>query len=131
MTYRLLPHTADLRAAIDAATPGDLYDTAVQLVREILIGQGQVRPRRERRIRLDTDDLGERVFRFVRELLYLYDSEGFLPSAVARQDPLAVAGESFDPERHDSQHQVKALTRHGYIFRQDGDGFHIELVFDL
>jgi SHS2 domain-containing protein len=42
-----------------------------------------------------------------------------------------VAGEPFDPARHGIEHQVKALTRHGFVFRPTAAGYHVEMVLDL
>lgn len=137
MPYRLLPHTADLRAELEAPDAAGLYQAAADLVREVVAGDSPVEPREERAIELPAaGDDRERFFRFVRELVYLYDAEGFLPAEVELGDPPRVLGERFDPERHHSERQVKAVTRHGFRFEAvaagTGDGrLRAELVFDL
>jgi SHS2 domain-containing protein len=131
MGFRLLPHTADLRAVLEAADRPELYRVAAELVCFILVGSSPVAAVERREIALEAVDEPERLFRFVRELLFLYDVEAFLPAAVSFGDPLTVRGEVFDPARHASEHQVKAVTRHGYVFRQGPFGYHVELVFDL
>jgi SHS2 domain-containing protein len=73
----------------------------------------------------------EQLFRFIRELLYVHDTQRFVPSALASIEPLAVAGETFDERRHVVEHGVKALTRHGYVYVESERGFHVEMVFDL
>lgn len=132
MSYRLLPHTADLRAELDAPTLDELYASAVALVREIMVGRSPVITSRQRLIPWEVDDPGERFFRFVRELIYLYDAEGFVPGN-SRLEGLgaSVGGERFDPERHECHHQVKALTRHGFVFECRPNSYRAELVFDL
>lgn len=131
MGYRLLPHTADLRVAIEAPDLPGLYQAAVDMVRAVLVGASPVAPAAERTLALAAPDDAERFFRFVRELLYLYDVEGFLPASVILSEPLRVWGEAYDPDRHLSEHQVKAVTRHGYVFRIEPDGIYAELVLDL
>lgn len=132
MSYRLLPHTADLRAALIAPSLDELYASAVALVREIIVGPSVVNPVQERAVEWDSRDPAERFFRFVRELLYLYDAEGFVPTTCRLdQHGAIVAGDRFDPARHESHHQVKALTRHGFMFEPTGAGYRSELVFDL
>lgn len=132
MGYRLLPHTADLRAVIEAPDRAGLYQAAVDLVREVVAGDSPVGGGEERAIEPAGGDERERFFRFVRELVYLYDAEGFLPRAVSADGgPLRVHGERFDPRRHHSERQLKAVTRHGLRLEEDGGGLRAELVFDL
>ena len=73
----------------------------------------------------------ERFFRFVRELFYLFDVELLLPAEVAGSGPWQVGGEGFDAMRHTVEHQVKALTRHGYRYERGPAGYRAELVLDL
>jgi SHS2 domain-containing protein len=164
-----------------------LYQSAADLVREILVGSSVVASGEERCLAVEGADDGERFFRFVRGLLYLYDCEGFLPARVAGADgrsevggvgevgvggkvrasgemgasgevggteegaggevggvgevaaggdvggsgEVCVYGEPFDATRHASEHQVKAVTRHGYRFERTPAGYEAELLFDL
>lgn len=132
MSYHLLPHTADLRAALAASSLDELYASSVALVREIIVGRSSVRTVQQRLIPWQVADPSERFFRFVRELLYLYDTEGFIPgTSRVEGHGVIVGGERFDPDRHESHHQIKALTRHGFAFERRADGYRAELVFDL
>lgn len=142
MSFEYLPHTADLRAVIGAAGIEELYDEAVRLVRDVLVGDSPVRPSQTRDLALDAEREPECFFRFVRELLFLYDSEGFLPAEVelgthtlldgaAPPGPIRVVGEHFDAERHHSERQVKALTRHEFSLEHQDDGYRAVLLFDL
>jgi SHS2 domain-containing protein len=132
MTYTLLPHDADVRAALSAPDLPALHASAVDLVRTLLVGGCAVAEREERQIEPAVDDEPERFFRFVRELLYLNDTEGFLPAGIRLSDgAITVRGECFDPQRHTVEHQVKALTRHGYGLSRSESGYEAQLVFDL
>jgi len=129
---RLLPHTADLAAEIGGADLSELYREGTALVREILVGDSPVEPRQARRIELAGDDDGERLFRYLRELVYLADAESFLPAAVTFAGAAAtVAGERYDAARHVAQRQIKALTRHRFALDRDDGGYRCRMVFDL
>lgn len=129
--HRLLPHTADLAAELDAPDLDSLCGEAVALVRELLVGESVVEPRSRRFVPFDGADDAERFFRFVRELVYLADAEGFLPAGCAPSATgVELVGERYDPRRHLAERQIKALTRHQYRFERDG-GVRAELVFDL
>ena len=130
--HRLLAHTADVRAEIAAPDFGSLCREAVALVRELLVGTSPVVSKEIRVVPLEGEDEAERFFRFVRELVYLADADGFLPADCApRNGAVEVSGESFDPSRHGSERQLKAVTRHQYLYRRAQDGLRAELIFDL
>lgn len=129
---RYLDHTADLRAEIEAPDFEALLGEVVGLVREILVGDSPVEPRVERNVSLEETEPGERLFRFVRELVYLADTEGFLPAGLRLEGAHAsVAGETFDPARHVAERQVKAVTRHQFHCERGELGWRAGLVFDL
>jgi SHS2 domain-containing protein len=164
LSHRYLAHTADLRAALDGADLAALYQSAADLVREILVGSSAVAAADKRCLAVEGAEEAERFFRFVRGLVYLYDCEGFLPARVAGAGgrggrdaggessasgeasagggmgaggegrvagKVCVHGELFDAARHASEHQVKAVTRHGYRFERTPAGYEAELLFDL
>ncbi len=147
MTHQLLEHTADVRALIRARDDHELYQSAVDLVRDLEIAAGQVESSLRRVLPAPEGDEAEDFFRFVRELLFLFDVEGFIPlqvelagpgqaAAVARRsghDPQApaVLGDTFDPQRHEGNLYLKAVTRHHYRFEHGPRGFEVELVFDV
>jgi SHS2 domain-containing protein len=129
--FRYLTHTGDLRAALEAKDEAGLYRCAVDLFRDLVVGDSPVEPRQQRRLELGGGSRDERFFRFLRELVYLYDAEGFLPAAVEPGDPVILQGETFDAQRHHSERQPKALTRHGYRFVVEDGRCEAEVVFDL
>jgi SHS2 domain-containing protein len=130
--HRLLPHTADLRAELAAPDFAALCGEAVELLRTLLV-RGEVSERSVKSLRFEGGDEAERFFRFVRELVYLADSEGFLPATCdARRGGVELRGEAFDAQRHVPERQIKALTRHRFRFeRLPGGGLRVEMVFDL
>jgi SHS2 domain-containing protein len=129
--FTLLPHTADLRVAIGAPSLEELYTAAAATVRHLLVGGSPVAETEEREIEPGSSELAERFFRFVRELLFLYECEGFVPSRVLPGSPLRVAGERFDPRRHRVERQIKAVTRHGFALGHDAGGYRAEILFDV
>lgn len=129
--HRLLPHTADLKAEIEAADLPSLFSEAVTLVRETLVGDSPVNAVQERRLACEGPNEAEKLFRFVRELLFLYEVEGFLPATVRCGDVAVVAGEDLDPSRHRAERQIKALTRHQFHLERTAQGYRATLVFDL
>lgn len=132
MSFTFLPHTADLRAEVTGRDTSDLYQSAADLVRNIVVGDSAVGRETERSVNFASQRESERFFQYVRELVFLVDAEGFLPRHVTmEEDQARLAGEVFDSARHQVERQIKALTRHGYRFERDREHLRAELVFDL
>jgi SHS2 domain-containing protein len=141
MAYRWLPHTADLRAEIAAATLRETLEEAGAAVRELLAGQSEVASRETQAISVSGTDESELLLAFLRALFALYHEGRFLPSRVELANVTSangafnvsgtVHGEPFDATRHEAQPEVKAVTRHGLNVRRAGDGWVAEVVFDV
>jgi len=126
--YRFVPHTADVAAELRAESEVGLYQAGVDALRELLVGTSPVRSLEQRPIAVRGADPTERLVRFLGDVLYLYDTERFVPQ---RALPLGVSGEPFDPARHHALREVKAVTYHGAAVLPDGDGYRATIVFDV
>jgi SHS2 domain-containing protein len=137
MVYRYLPHTADIKVEFQAVDLAQLFGDACQLVRELVAGDGEVRTTVEHRLELGAPDAGELLFRYLREALYLFAIDRFIPAqlTVRQATPTsligALRGEPFDPARHETQPEVKAVTRHELSVTETPGGWRAVVVFDL
>ena len=137
MTYRFLPHTADIKVAIEAQTFEELLADATVIVRGLLAGEGGVEAREDRSVTVAGADASEVFLRYLQELLYLFATEGFLPARVdtgrftGAEATALVGGEVYDAARHEHQPEVKAVTRHGLTVERRGDTWYAEVVFDV
>jgi SHS2 domain-containing protein len=128
MPYRLLPHTADIAAELRARDEAGLRAAGVEVLRALLVADSVVRTAQERPVELRGADAPERLVHFLSDVLYLYDSERFVPACAAGA---GVLGEPFDPARHHAQREVKAVTHHDAQIRRENDGLHVIIVFDV
>jgi SHS2 domain-containing protein len=141
MTHRFLPHTADILVGIEASTLRGLLEELVEVVRQLTAGDGPVQPRAAREISLQAPDPPELLLDLAREALDAFQLDGFVPARVEldtlTQPPAPLVlrgrlwGEPFDPSRHETQPEIKALTRHGLLAQQGPDGWRAELLFDV
>lgn len=123
-----MPHTADIAAELRAADEAGLRAAGLEALRELLVGDSPVRALAERPIEPRGADAAERLVHFLGEVLYLYDTERFVP---ARAGPAGVLGEPFDPARHTAVREVKAVTHHGAEIRRAPEGLGITVIFDV
>lgn len=136
VTYRFLPHTGDIRVAIEAPTLESLYADATEIVRQLLV-DGPVEERDHWQLAVNGLDAAEILLGFLRELLYRFDTDRIVPARVQIDTADAthlegiLYGERFDPTKHEAQPEVKAVTRHGLVVERHGDGWRAEVVFDV
>ena len=128
MPYRFLPHTADVAVELTAPSELGLYQAGLDALRELLVGTSAAAPVEERPIERRGADATERLVHFLADVLYLYDTERFVP---VRVSPSGTYGERFDPARHAAVREVKAVTRHGARVEVDDAGYRVTIIFDL
>ena len=126
--YRFVPHTADVAAELRAESELGLYQAGVDALRNLLVGTSPVRSLEQRPIAVRGTDPTERLVRFLGDVLYLYDTERFVPDRVS---PAGLSGEPFDPARHHALREVKAVTYHGAAVLRDAAGCRATIVFDV
>jgi SHS2 domain-containing protein len=97
----------------------------------------RVRPVEERSVRASAADPAALAVAFLTELLLLSETDGFVGRAIEARpqgDPptsveATVRGERFDPTRHTSRTEVKAVTWHRLRF--DPTRGHARVIVDL
>ncbi len=137
MSYRHLPHTADIKIEITAPSLEQVFQDATALLRELTVGSTGVEVRERRDVTVRGDTPAEQLLQFLKEGLYLFAVDGFVPagwvsdSITPTEIQGAFEGESFDPNRHETQPEVKAVTRHDLALDRTPDGWLGTIVFDL
>jgi len=137
VAYRFLPHTADVRVALESDSLAGLLRDGVAAVRTLLVGDSPVAERTEHPVALDVVDPEEALLSLLRDVLVRYETEGFVPADI-RLAPVwegqltgRLVGEPFDHDRHQPEPEVKAVTRHGLTVRHTDPGWYAEVIFDL
>lgn len=107
------------------------------MVREL----GTIRPRERRQVALDHEAADLLLLGFLQELVYYKDAEGLMlrPERVevARDEAgryhvqAALAGEPFDPERHEQGADVKAVTLHRFSLERTQEGWAAYAILDI
>ncbi len=137
MTHRFLPHTADVLVELEAATLGELLEEATEVTRGLLVGSTPVTSTHGTVVRLTATGADELLHHYVRELLAEFQLHGFVPARleVREVSPTRlnglVYGEHFDEKKHETQPEVKAVTRHELRVEQTASGWWATMVLDL
>lgn len=140
MTIRALDHTADLGYDIVSKTRVGVYTEAARAFVQSITDPDRLRADTPVDVRVEAADGELLLVEWLDELLYRFDTEGWLPSAVQAtveddEDGVALtarmAGERFDPSRHPLRVPIKAVTLHGLAVRHDGAVWRARVIFDI
>ncbi len=135
--YEVFEHTADLGLRVRAdSLDALLVDAARGLFSLIVTNLDQVKAVQEKTIRIDASEPEYLLFDWLNELLYTFDVDQLLFSEFAvRVDARGLTatcrGEPVQPDRHEMDHEVKAITYHELKVQRDGDGWMAELIVDI
>ena len=127
--YEWRSHTAELELYVEAATEEQVFaDAADALGRLIERGSGGEPVTHE--LELTARDRAGLLIELLEELIYLADTEGFVPdrAQVALDEKLRV---TLAGRRTEIEPLVKAATYHGLEFARKGRTWHARVVLDV
>ncbi len=135
--FRVLEHTADVGFEAFGATREEVFRNAARALMDIIVDLGAVQPRASVTVRVDGSDPPSLLVKWLSEILYLQDAEGWLFSdfEILSLDDRSVSalarGEKFDRGRHQLKLLVKAITYHQLALEKSGDGWRAQVYVDI
>ena len=136
--FERFEHTADLGLHVEAMSIIELFSEAGRGLTSLLVDQPElIQAVDEKTFEVTASELDYLFFDWLNELLYAFDSEGWLGAEFAVRidgDRLVarVRGESLDAARHRPSHEVKAITYHGLAVREDSAGrWTVDVIVDI
>jgi SHS2 domain-containing protein len=135
--YRIFDHTADLGLEIYGTDEKELFLNAAIAVFDNITELGHVSVKETRHFSVEGSDREDLLINFFREILYMYNGEGFLLkdcsiSAIDDRHVIGtVRGEVFDPEKHRIKKEIKAVTYHQIEVDKTPHGWKGRVIFDV
>ena len=137
-SHRFFDHTGDFGADLFAPTREGIYEEAARAFLSLLTdAPAAVEEREARELELEGVDAHDLLVVLGNELLFLFETEGWLAARVEIQEleddvlHATAFGEPFDPERHPIARPVKAVTHHGAEIRESKEGWRGRLNLHL
>ena len=90
-----------------------------------------------RKIRIEAASLPSLLVRFLNEIIFLEETEGYIPCSVQNLKisnnilQATLSGALFDPSLHTMSAHIKAATYHGLEIDQSGADVKIRVIFDV
>jgi SHS2 domain-containing protein len=135
--YETFDHTADLGLRICAKNLDTLFAEAARALFSVIVTDlATVRPLDRRDLTMPTDERDLLLFDWLKQLLIWWDAEhllfGNFEVHITDQGLTATAwGEPLDRQRHQLEHEVKAITYHGLRVESTDDGWLAEVIVDI
>jgi SHS2 domain-containing protein len=135
--YQVLDHTADLGLEVRARDLKALFRAAALAMMDVMVRAPIEKPTESKRISVSALDLPDLLVRWLGEVLYLFQGDGYMVTEV-RIDAVVpthldatVDLVPFNPERHEILCEIKAVTYH-LISVAEGPGLcSARVIFDL
>jgi len=139
---RMLDHTADVGFEVaKAPTLEDLFDEAREALLMTVFEEPPERGDEERAVRLSAPDRETLLVRWINELVFLIQGEGFVPvGADVRIREIDVGGFAFkasltgaplDLEGYGWQGEIKSATFHGLNVSEGSEGWQAQVILDV
>ncbi len=138
-SIEMFDHTADVGLRIVADSLDDLFRTAAQgLFDYIVVNREAVRVEAMEDVNLQADSAADLLLDWLGELLFRCETQHRLYSRFdvhvasdGRSLRGQIGGEPIDRERHELDHEVKAVTHHGASLTEEGGHWRAELILDI
>ncbi len=130
VVFRFVEHTGEVEVEIESATAAGVLEEAVRAV-GALVGRDRPGTPVTRRVSVDGRDLASLLPALVDELVYLVDTDGFVPvDARAQIDGTRVVA-TVDGLLDEPAQLVKAATLHRLSFEQCDGVWRARVVLDV
>ncbi len=138
---RMLDHTADVGFEIEAPTLETLFDEARRALVMTVFEQPPERGEDEDSVRLSAPNLETLLVRWINELVFIIQGDGFVPVRADIEIREAgegsfslearLAGAPLDLEGYGWQGEIKSATFHGLEVTRGGEGWQAQVILDV
>jgi len=135
--YEFIKHTADIGIKVYGKDKKSLFLNAAYAFFALITDLETVTPKKEIKLEVKGEDLEDLFFNWLDELLFLFDTKGFVGREVSiekiRQKTILakIKGETFDPQRHPLNACIKAVTYHDFKVQKINNHFQAQVIFDI
>lgn len=141
MSIRFLDHPSDVYVEVRANNLEEAFALCGLATYEVMTNTNLVEKKEEAKVVVEGFDLYSLLYNWIEELIYLFDSKGFLGSYV-KVDEIAenngnfvlkatILGERYDPRKHEAKTAIKAATYHLMEIKKENSYYIIRYVLDI
>lgn len=139
--FEWIDHPADTGFRAYGVDMEEAFENAALALTEIMVDVERVEVREEIEVELEAEDLEALLYDWLDHLLYLFDAKDMVGSEFeveiipeaegGYRIEARVRGEKYDPDKHGSGSEVKAMTYHMMEIDQGEDECSVQVVVDI
>jgi len=133
----ILEHPSDIGVEARGDSLAAAYQHAAEGLMAVILDSSTIQSTQERHIVLTASDHEQLLVKWLSEILYLYDGQGFVSgkfeilNLTATDLRARVRGETFDVQKHKPKLDVKAVTYHQLVVQETPEGSTVKVFFDI
>ncbi len=135
--FEVLDHPADIGIKVKGETLEELFINAAIGTSSLIIDLKAIEQKEIKKINLQGKNLEDLFIKCLDEIIYLFDSEGFLPKSVKVETIHELSlraifqGGTFNKNKHEIKLYFKAGTYHQLEIKQTKEGWEAKVYFDV
>jgi SHS2 domain-containing protein len=137
--WKLLDHPADIRIEVYGKSLEELFLNAAEGLSKLLTGSIKVSGSRiEKILVLESDSSDDLLVDWLREILFLFNSERFIlrKASLKISEGISLESKLFGSILNQSLEledglEIKGVTYHGLLLEEGSDGFVAQVIFDI
>jgi SHS2 domain-containing protein len=135
--YRITKHQNELAVRITGNSQAELFVNSGLALFDVMADADKIEVKERLPLEVESADRDELIVNWLRELLYLYQSGGYLLKEfkiTEVKDSLVkaeVCGEKIDPDRHEIKQEISTVAEHKSRMQKTGNQWVAQVIFEL
>ncbi|MBI4547709.1 MAG: archease [Ignavibacteriae bacterium] len=135
--YSILEHPADIGIEAHGKNLKEAFRHAAVALMSVIVDLSNVEARESREVELSSNDFEQLLVNWLAEVLYYYDGQHFVGKEFTIKRfssyklTATIKGEPFSDTKHRSKLDVKAITYHQIVVREDNQGGYVKVFVDI
>jgi SHS2 domain-containing protein len=136
-SYEIIDHTADLGIIVKGGNIKELFVNAANAMTDLMVKADIREKGAKRRLIVEGEDLPDLMVRWLSEVLFLFNGEHILVSAmeIGSINPTRLQSKlnavSLNKSRHEILREIKAVTYHQIAVEETAEGWEARVIFDI
>jgi SHS2 domain-containing protein len=135
--YRLNKHQSEIAVRVIGNSQADLFINSAFALFDVMVDIQAIENKERLPLEVEGTDRDDLMVNWVRELLYLYHSSGYLlrefqvrevKDTIVRAE---VCGEKIDPDRHEIKQEIASIAFHKSRMEKTGNQWTAHLIFEI
>ena len=124
MGYKFLEHVSDQYVEVYGEDLNELFSSSAKAFYETITNTEDIKPKIEKEFEIEANNVEDLLFKFLNQLLYLFDTEKFVGSKFeikVENNKLhtKIYGDIFNPNTYESRFEIKGVTLHNFKVWKD------------